>query len=138
MTTHEPSAPRPISERLLTGPQLPTYPSSQPAPDVPVSIQLASQHASLVYPDFQRQLAPYSRELRRIKSSLDILSHICPFCWLLQEDPANADHLLQNCTRCPNIYTTHQHQWNTWFPLLKFSPGHCFGCGCPQHVSSTI
>jgi hypothetical protein len=110
------------------------YPSSHPPPDSTIAIQIASQHARLVYPGPHLSSKPFSREICRIQSALDILAHRCIFCWVLQQDHARSDHLLKLCTFGPNIYTTHRDQWKSWRRRIQFPDGVCFGCGCPQHV----
>jgi hypothetical protein len=111
----------------LTSPDLP--------PRATFEIQLASQHARLLYPPAPGAKLPRSEDVEAIKLALDNLGPSCIACWLHQTHPAH-DHRLQECIYHPNPYTTHNAQWKLWRGSLKFpKTGVCYGCGCLQHVS---
>ena len=110
------------------------YPSVDPPPDSSIPIQIASQHARLLYPGPHVTPMPYSTDLLRIKAALDVFAHRCIFCWVLQNEGPRPDHLLRSCSLSPNISTSHQRQWSSWRLRVDFPAGYCYGCGLPQHV----
>lgn len=116
-------------------PAFSTYPSSTIPSDSSLPIQMASQHARIAFPPRPPQELPFSTQLRVIKRSLDVLSHVCIFCWLNRVDPSKADHLLRDCPGTFNTRASRKSDWDAWRAKVHFAQGTCFSCGCLQHVS---
>jgi hypothetical protein len=115
-------------------PEAPTfhpYPAILSPPSSDVAIQLASAHSRIVNP-IQRVDLPHSTELRRIKSALDKIAPSCILCWLTQTAPEH-DHQLKDCPSGQTPFSDRD-VWNAWKRSINLPEGHCYGCGCPQHV----
>ncbi|KIM77587.1 hypothetical protein PILCRDRAFT_12000 [Piloderma croceum F 1598] len=91
---------------------LPKYPLVNPPPASSIPIQIASTHSRILYPGPHVTPKPFSSDIRRIRSTLDALAYQCILCWVLRKAAVHTDHLLQHCTRSPNIYTSHHPQWS--------------------------
>jgi Helicase conserved C-terminal domain len=117
-------------------PEAPTfhpYPAILPPPSSDVAIQLASAHSRIVIP-IERVDLPHSTELRKIKSALDKIAPSCILCWLTQTAPEH-DHQLKDCLYGQTPFAD-KDAWDVWRNSVTLSEGDCYGCGCPQHVSS--
>ena len=96
------------------------YPSIEPPPPGHIECQLASQLSRLTSPVCTIEL-PVSDDICVLKPALDILTHSCISCWLLQRQPEH-NHLLKDCPCKPNPTTTIIANWSVWYQCIFFTP----------------
>jgi hypothetical protein len=113
-------------------PNLPEF-ISQASPTIPNNqttvIQISTQYSMAAFPSSLHARPPHSTELAALRKALDHFADTCIDCWVHRRTDS-PNHSFQECPS--RLAATSG--YIEWLDSLKFQPGTCWSCGCPQYV----